>query len=62
MAMKIHVAIFCVVISCRDVVGYPEDGGNIVLRNIGILPYHYTALQSRRLRLDYLNEVRIFRN
>jgi len=44
---------------CRVVVEYqcfgglrcPEDGGSKVLRNIGILPQHYTASQSRRLRL-----------
>jgi hypothetical protein len=33
---------------CSVVVGYPEDGGSKVLRNVGILPQHYTASESRR--------------
>jgi hypothetical protein len=24
---------------------HPEDGGSMFLRNVGILPQHYTALQ-----------------
>jgi hypothetical protein len=31
---------------------YPEDGGSNILRNIIILPQHYTASQLRRLRLN----------
>jgi len=37
------------------VVGYhlhPEDGGSMVLRNVGILPWHYTASHPRRPRLE----------
>jgi hypothetical protein len=30
----------------------PEDGGSMDLRNVSILPQHYTALQVRRPRLD----------
>jgi hypothetical protein len=30
----------------------PEDGGNNVLRNVGILPQHYTVSQPRRPRLE----------
>jgi len=30
----------------------PEDGGNMGLRNIGIQPQPYIALQSRRPRLE----------
>jgi hypothetical protein len=30
---------------------HPEDGGSVVLRNVGILPHHCTASQSRRPRL-----------
>jgi hypothetical protein len=26
-------------------VGYPVGGGNMVVRNVGILPQHYTASQ-----------------
>jgi hypothetical protein len=29
-----------------------EDGGSMVLRNVGILPQHYTASQPRRPRLE----------
>jgi len=32
-----------------EISGYnPEDGGSIVLRNVGIVPHHYTVSQSRR--------------
>jgi hypothetical protein len=31
---------------------YSEDGGCMDLRNIGILPHHYTASQPRRPRLE----------
>jgi len=34
------------------VVGYPEDGGNMDLRNVGILPQHYMTSQPRRTRLE----------
>jgi hypothetical protein len=30
----------------------PEDGGSTVLRNVGILPQHYTAPQPRRPRIE----------
>jgi hypothetical protein len=30
----------------------PEDGGSMVLRNVGILPLHHTASQTRRSRLE----------
>jgi len=30
--------------------GHPEDGGSTDLRNVGILPQHYAASQSRRWR------------
>jgi len=32
--------------------GHPEDGGNIVLRNAGILRCHCTVSQSRRPRSE----------
>jgi len=35
---------------------HAEDGGNTVLRNIGILPHHFTTSQPRRPRLQYLSE------
>jgi hypothetical protein len=31
---------------------HPEDGGSLDLRNVGILPQHYTASQPRRPRLE----------
>jgi len=31
---------------------HPENGGSIVLRNVGILPQHYTVSQTRRPRLE----------
>jgi hypothetical protein len=31
---------------------HPEDGDSTVLRNVGILPQHYTASQPRRPRLE----------
>jgi hypothetical protein len=31
---------------------HPEDGGCMDLRNVGILPQHYTASQTRRPRLE----------
>jgi hypothetical protein len=31
---------------------HPEDGGQIVLRNVGILPQHYAASKPRRPRLE----------
>jgi hypothetical protein len=62
MEMKIQVAAFWIVPPCSDVVGYqhplsnpihfqPEDGGSMVIRNVGILPRHCTASQLRRRRL-----------
>jgi len=32
---------------------HPEDGGNMVIRNVGILLHHYTTSQPRRPRLEY---------
>jgi len=32
---------------------YPEDGGSMVLRNVGILPEQYTASQPRRPQLEH---------
>jgi hypothetical protein len=37
MALKIHIAVFCFVTSCSD------DGGRVVLWNVGILPQLYRA-------------------
>jgi hypothetical protein len=31
---------------------HSEDGGSKILRNVGILPHHYTASQPRRARLE----------
>jgi len=31
---------------------HPEDGGSLDLRNVGILPQHYTASQPRRRGLE----------
>jgi hypothetical protein len=58
-----QVEVFRVLTPCSIVVGYhrfgspfcwlhPEDGGNMDLRNVGIVPQHYMA-QLRRLRLEY---------
>jgi hypothetical protein len=56
---------FCVVTLCSVVVGYhcsclqphPEDGGSTALRNVGILPQHYTASRRRRNRLECYPEM-----
>jgi hypothetical protein len=56
--MKIHVMVFWILMPSSDVVGYrhfggscylyvqgalhSEDGGRMVLQNIGVLPNHYT--------------------
>jgi len=43
-SMKIEVVVFWVVTPCSDVVQYLSgDGGSLVPRNFGILPFHYTA-------------------
>jgi hypothetical protein len=64
-AIKIQVVVFWFVAPVSDVVGYwrfkrpcclhlhPEDIGNMLLRNVDILPYHYTVSQPRRLWLEY---------
>jgi hypothetical protein len=43
----IPVAVFWVMIPCSNVAAfchiYPEDGGSMGLRNVGILPHHYTV-------------------
>jgi len=31
----------------------PEDGGSMDLRNVGILPQHYTASQPQRPRIKF---------
>jgi len=56
-AEKIQVEVFCVMIP-RSVVGYQrfggqcclhlQGGGRIDLRNVGVLPQHYTVSQPRR--------------
>jgi hypothetical protein len=53
MAVKIQVEAFCVPMPRSVVVGYrciggplpSEDGGSMNLKNIGILPQHYTVSQ-----------------
>jgi hypothetical protein len=40
---RFQVEVFWVFTPCRFVVGYNEDGGSMDLRNVGILPQHYTA-------------------
>jgi len=55
MAVKIQVEAFCVPMPRSVVVGYrciggplpSEDGGSMNLKNIGILPQHYTVSQLR---------------
>jgi hypothetical protein len=39
---------------CNVAVEYqsPEDGGSMVLRNVGILPQHYVASQAKKPRLE----------
>jgi len=32
----------------RDLTLHHEDGGNMTLRNVGIVPHHYTISQLRR--------------
>jgi hypothetical protein len=32
---------------------YPEDGGNMALRNVGTVPNHYALLESRRPRCEF---------
>jgi hypothetical protein len=56
--VKIQVEVFWVVTPCGVAVGHvvapiltPEDGSKMVLRNVGILPQHYTVSQHRRARL-----------
>jgi hypothetical protein len=60
-SIDVQVQLFWVVMECSVVEGYhcfvgpcclPEDGGSMDLRNVGILPQHYTASQPRRLRLE----------
>jgi hypothetical protein len=59
-AVKIQVEFLWVVTPCNDVVGYQsfggpccrrlqdENGGNVAVRNGGILPQHYKASQPTR--------------
>jgi hypothetical protein len=55
-AMTIQVVVFWVEARCSDVAGHQlfkrslhtEDGNNMVLENVGILSYHYTASEPRR--------------
>jgi len=59
------VEVFWAMMSCSVVVGHhhfrgpcylhiqdevPEDGGSPEPRNVGVLPQHYTASQTRRIR------------
>jgi len=48
--MKIQVAVFWVVTSCSDVVGYQRFGGP------SCLSHHYTSSQPRKLRLEQTKE------
>jgi hypothetical protein len=48
-AVKIPVGVIWVVTPCSVV---EEDGGSVYLRNVGILPQHYTASQPKRPRLE----------
>jgi hypothetical protein len=60
----LQIMAFWVVTLCTVVVGYqrfggpcylhlhPENGGSKVLRNTGVLPHYYMALQPRRLQLE----------
>jgi hypothetical protein len=45
-----------VVQPCNDLVKipHPEDGGSKVLRNVGILPHHYTPSEPTRRRLEFI--------
>jgi hypothetical protein len=47
--ISIHVEVFWVVTPCSVVVVYPEDGGSMDLRNVGILQQHHTASQPEDL-------------
>jgi len=64
--IAVKILVFWVVMPCSDVAGYqrftglcwlqlqfarPEDGGNIVIRNVGTLQQHYTVSHPRRPRL-----------
>jgi len=54
--MRCQVEVYWIVTPCGVAVGYhihPEDEGSKVLRNVGILPQHYTASQTRRPRLEF---------
>jgi len=44
--VKIQVEVFWIVVPCS----VAEDGGSKVIRNVGILPQHYTASQPRSPR------------
>jgi len=58
MAVKIQVKVYWVMMPCNVTVGYqhfrgpcclhlhPEDGGSMVIQNVGILPQHQIASQS----------------
>jgi hypothetical protein len=47
-----QVEVVWVVTPCNDAVGYPEDAGNKVLRDVVILPQLCTASQPRRPQLE----------
>jgi hypothetical protein len=52
-AVKIQVEVFWVLKPCSVVLGYQlqlhhEDAGSMDLRDVGILPQHYTASEPRR--------------
>jgi hypothetical protein len=47
-AIKMPMLVFWVVTPCGLLGGYPEDGGSMFLRNVGIYLQVHTALQFRR--------------
>jgi len=50
---RFHVEDLWIVTMCSVLVEYQrEDGGSKVLRNVGMLPQHYTASEPRRPRLQ----------
>jgi len=51
-ALKIRAKVFYVVTQRSVAVGYQSFRGSKVIRNVGIIPQHYTVSQLRRPRLD----------
>jgi hypothetical protein len=53
-AMKINVVVFGVATPCSDTrTIHPEDGGSMVLRNVGFLSHRYTVLQLRITPMEF---------